>query len=160
MPASLIVGADDDADDVDLLRILLRKAGIDHPTHFYRQGEEIVAALGELIESSLKKAICPLLCFLDVKMPAMNGHDVLKWIRSQPALDLLPVVMLSSSDHPDDIKQAAQNGAQCYLTKYPQPAILREVIDEAERLALGAPAAECFRMPTNLLLVRARRVTA
>jgi hypothetical protein len=66
--------------------------------------------------------------------------------------------MLSSSEHPDDIKQAAQNGAQCYLTKYPQPAVLREVIDEAERFALGAPASECFRLPCNQLLVRWRRL--
>jgi hypothetical protein len=70
----------------------------------------------------------------------------------------MPVEMLSSSEHPDDIKQAAQNGAQCYLTKYPQPAVLREVLDEAERFANGVPASECFRLPSNQLLVRWRRV--
>jgi CheY-like chemotaxis protein len=155
--AGVIVAVDDDADDVDLLRLLLRKAGIDQPIQFYRDGEDLIAALSAIVENSIK-SIRPLLCFLDIKMPAMTGHDVLRWIRSQRALDPVPIVILSSSDHPSDIKQAAEAGAQCYLAKYPQPGILKEVIHEAERFALGAPADECFRMPTNLLLVRGRRV--
>lgn len=156
-PKNIIAAVDDDADDVDLLRLLLRKAGIAHPLQIYGEGEAVVGALSKLVDDSIK-ALSPLLCFLDVKMPAMSGLDVLRWIRSQPALDPLPVVMLSSSDDPADIKQAAQHGAQCYLAKYPQPATLREVVGEAERFAQGAPASECFRMPTNLLLVRGRRV--
>jgi CheY-like chemotaxis protein len=156
-PNQVIVGCDDDADDVDLLRLLLRKAGIECPVQFYQGGDEIISALSRFLDGSLK-IMRPLLCFLDVKMPAMTGHDVLAWIRRHRPLDPVPVVMLSSSEHPEDIKRAAQAGAQCYLAKYPQPAVLREVIDEAGRFALGAPADECFRMPSNLLLVRARRV--
>lgn len=158
LPRSIIAAVDDDSDDIDLLRLLLRKAGIPHPLQIYNDGEAIVSALTKLMDESIKKALGPLLCFLDVKMPAMSGLDVLKWIRAQPALDPLPVIMLSSSEHPEDIKRASQNGAQCYLAKYPQPATLREVIDEAERFAQGAPADECFRMPTNLLLTRGRRM--
>jgi CheY-like chemotaxis protein len=152
-----VLAVDDDADDVDLLRLLLRKAGVPNPIEVYREGEQIVQALSKFAQSSLK-ALRPLLCFLDVKMPGMTGHDVLKWIRSQPALDALPVVMLSSSEHPEDIKAAAQNGAQCYISKYPQPAVLKELVDEAERFAQGVPANECFRLPSNLLLVRWRRL--
>jgi two-component system response regulator len=153
----IVLAVDDDADDVDLLRLLLRKAGVPNPVEIYNEGEDIIKALSKFAQSSLK-AIKPLLCFLDVKMPGMTGHEVLRWIRAQPALDCVPVVMLSSSEHPEDIKQAAQNGAQCYLTKYPQPAVLREIIDEAERFAQGVPASECFRIPANQLLVRWRRV--
>lgn len=154
---SIVLAVDDDADDVDLLRLLLRKAGVDRPTTFYRRGEELVAALTKVVEESFV-AMRPLLCFLDIKMPSMNGHDVLRWIRSHQALDRMPVVILSSSEHPRDIRDAAVSGAQCYLAKYPQPAVLREVVNEAQRFALGAPADECFRTPENLLLVRARRV--
>ena len=153
----LIVGCDDDADDVDLLRLLLRKAGIDQPVEFYCDGAQVMSALNRCVEESLN-ALRPLLCFLDVKMPAITGIDVLKWIRSKPELNPLPVVMLSSSEHPEDIRRAAQAGAQCYLAKYPQPAVLRQIVDEAQRFGLGAPADECFRLPNNLLLVRGRRV--
>jgi CheY-like chemotaxis protein len=152
----IVAAVDDDEDDINLLQLLLRKAGAVEPIHVYRRGEDLVSALSNVVQDSLA-AIRPLLCFLDVKMPSMNGHEVLRWIRGQRSLDRLPVVMLSSSEHPSDVQQAAQQGAQCYLAKYPQPALLREVIEEAERFALGAPAEECFRLPRNLLLVRGRR---
>jgi CheY-like chemotaxis protein len=154
---SPIIAADEDRDDADLLRLLLRKAGLANPLQVFREGEQLVSSLGKLVQQSLK-ALRPLLCFLDVKMPAMSGLEVLHWIRAQPSLDRLPVVMLSSSEHPRDIQRAAQQGAQCYLTKYPQPALLKQVADDAERFAAGTPAEECFRLPENLLLVRCRRL--
>lgn len=152
-----ILAVDDDRDDIDLLRLLLRKTGLAHPLQVYRDGDEVVTALTKLVQQSFK-AIRPLLCFLDIRMPSMTGHDVLRWIRAQPSLDRLPVVMLSSSEHPRDIQQAAQDGAQCYLTKYPQPAVLKQVVHDAERFAAGTPAEECFCLPSNLILVRCRRV--
>lgn len=156
-PESPILAVDDDRDDVDLLRLLLRKTGLPNPVQIYREGEQVVSALSKIMQQSLK-AIRPLLCFLDIKMSSMTGHEVLRWIRAQPILDRLPVVMLSSSEHPRDIQQAAQQGAQCYLTKYPQPTILKQVVEEAQRFVAGQPAEECFRMPANLLLVRCRRL--
>lgn len=155
----VIFAADDDSDDLALLGLLLRKAGVDYPLHIFRRGEELVNALSEFVEDSMSKAVRPLLCFVDVRLAAVSGHEVLRWIRGQPALAQMPVVMLTDSEHPKDVTAAVQHGAQCYLTKYPQPAVLREVVDEAGRFALGAPADECFRMPTNQLLVRCRRLS-
>jgi CheY-like chemotaxis protein len=149
-----IIAIDDDEDDVDLLRIMLRKAGIPNPMQVYREGEKALQALTKLAQESLR----PLLCFLDVKMPAISGIDILKWIRTTPALNSMPVVMLSTSDQPGDVLKAAQNGAQCYLVKYPQPAVLKAIVDDAERFALGSPAEDCFRLPNNQLLTRGRRL--
>jgi CheY-like chemotaxis protein len=150
---SVILAVDDDEDDVDLMRLLFRKAGVGHPVEVYRCGEDLMEALSELLAKSVN-AVLPLLCFLDVKMPSISGHDVLRWIRQQRELDGLSVVMLSSSEHPEDVKQAAIGGAQCYLAKYPQPAVLKRVLDEAERMAASGPAAakEWFGLPANLLL--------
>jgi CheY-like chemotaxis protein len=148
---SVIVAADDDQDDVDLLRMLFRKAGVRYRFDVFQRGEDVITALSDVLART-GAVTMPLLCFLDVKMPALTGHDVLRWIRSQRGLDAVPIVMLSSSDHPSDVAQAAKEGAQCYLAKYPQPAVLQQVIAGAERYASGAPAAECFRLPANLLL--------
>src|SRR5436309_3003370 len=119
----VIVAADDDSDDVDLMKILLRKAGIQHPVQFFSGGDALITALSALLKRSVKAAL-PLLCFLDIRMPGMSGFDVLEWIRGQPKLDAMSVVMLSSSDDPADVRKAASSGAQCYLAKYPQPAVL------------------------------------
>lgn len=150
---SVIFAADDDHDDRTMLRMLLRKAGVEYPLEIYHEGEEIVAALSKLIQGSLN-TIRPLLCFLDVKMSTLTGHDVLRWIRAQPFFNTVPVVFLSGSDHPADLSNARENGAQCYLTKYPTPAVLRQVVEvaEARRFGLGASALDWFRVPMNQLL--------
>lgn len=147
---SVILAVDDDEDDVDLLRILFRKAGIEHPVEVHRRGEDLIAALTERLRKSIR--MLPLICFLDVKMPVLNGHEVLEWIRKQRELDWLAVVMLSTSDHPLDVERAAICGAQCYLAKYPQPTVLRRVIEEAQRFATQRVAREWFGLSANLLL--------
>jgi DNA-binding NarL/FixJ family response regulator len=62
--------------------------------------------------------------------------------------------MLSSSEHPEDVRKAAEGGAQCYLAKYPHPTVLKRVLEEASRVASNgpAPAGEWFGLPANLLL--------
>ena len=149
-PRSVIFAVDDDEDDIDIMRLLFRKAGVTHPVQVFRRGEDLIDALTEIVRNSVK-AVMPLLCFLDVKMPSLTGHDLLAWIRNEPKLDQMSVVMLSGSEHPADIEQAAQSGAQCYLSKYPQPDVLRKVIEEAERVAIDA-AKEWFGLKENLLL--------
>ena len=150
-PRSVIVSVDDDEDDVHLMRLLFRKAGVAHPVEVYARGDDLIAALSGLVKKSVK-AMLPLLCFLDIKMPVISGHEILQWIRKHPQLDPISVVMLSSSEHPDDIRRAAEGGAQCYLAKYPQPAVLRQVVEEAERVANAGAAKEWFGLSANLLL--------
>jgi CheY-like chemotaxis protein len=78
----------------------------------------------------------PLVCFLDIKMAAMSGFDVLRWIRGQKPLDAVPVIMFSSSDDPRDVDAAREFGAQGYLKKYPSVPAMQTVLDEAREFAL------------------------
>lgn len=150
---SVILTVDDEEDDIDLMRLLFRKAGVTNPLEVYRKGEDLITSLSGLMEKSVQ-AVLPLLCFLDVKMPTVNGHELLRWIRQHRQFDSISVVMLSSSEHPEDVKQAAKNGAQCYLAKYPHPTVLRRVLEEADRLSRTGVlvAKEWFGLPANLLL--------
>jgi CheY-like chemotaxis protein len=59
----------------------------------------------------------PRLVLLDIKMPGTDGFDVLQWIRLQPGLAGLPVVMLTSSDEIRDVNRAYQLGANSFLVK-------------------------------------------
>ena len=59
----------------------------------------------------------PDLVLLDIKMPGVNGLDVLRSIRSDPALRLVPVVMLTTSAQSEDVREAYRQGANEYVTK-------------------------------------------
>lgn len=79
----------------------------------------------------------------------MTGLDVLRWIRGQPRYAFLPIIMLTSSAYPDDITQARELGAQCFLEKFPRPECLQRVLlTAAEPQATARP----FPFPENLLV--------
>jgi CheY-like chemotaxis protein len=131
----LIVAVDDEADDIFFLRHILQKTGRSHRFQPFGNGEAAVVGLTSLIEQETAFGL-PLVCFLDIKMAAMNGFDVLRWIRGQKALDALPVIMFSSSDDPRDVDGARELGAQGYLKKYPSVSAMQTVLDEAREFAL------------------------
>jgi CheY-like chemotaxis protein len=138
---------DDDEVDRTLFCRLLREANVPHPCKVFSQGEDMIDALIAV----LRGAPLPLACFLDVRMPGMNGFDVLRWIRCQHALDDMAVVMLSSSDEPHHLNEAVHSGAQCYLAKFPNGEQLVEIVKEAERAA-EASAGTAFKLTCNLLV--------
>ena len=59
----------------------------------------------------------PQLVMLDLKMPRLDGFDVLEWVRKQPGLNGLQIVIFSSSDQPGDNNRAYGLGANWYLVK-------------------------------------------
>jgi CheY-like chemotaxis protein len=138
---------DDDEVDRMLFGRLLREAGITNPLRVFARAEDCIDALIEV----LRGATPPLTCFLDVRMPGMNGFDALRWIRCQRSLDAVPVVMLSSSEEMRDLNEAHHYGAQCYLAKYPTAEQLRDIVREAERVTT-ASADHAFKLSCNLLL--------
>ncbi|MEG5172448.1 response regulator [Microcoleus sp. B3-D7] len=59
----------------------------------------------------------PAIILLDLKLPRRSGHEVLVWLRQQPELKRLPVVMLTSSRQTPDVKRAYDLGVNSYLVK-------------------------------------------
>jgi CheY-like chemotaxis protein len=143
LPTPVIFVVDDESDDIFFLRRLIQKT--ERPHHFqpFSNGEAAIVALSAYTVPDSKPEL-PLVCFLDIKMTGMTGFDILKWIRSHKALDALPVVMISSSDHPEDIHRARELGAQGYLKKYPSIAAMQTVLDEATEFAASAPPKKTF----------------
>jgi CheY-like chemotaxis protein len=135
MPQPLIVAVDDEADDIFFLRHILQKTTCAHRFQPFNNGDAALAGLASLIDQETAFGL-PLVCFLDIKMAAMNGFDVLRWIRSQKVLDVVPVLMFSSSDDPSDVANARELGAQGYLKKYPSVPAMQTVLDEAKEFAL------------------------
>ncbi len=109
---------EDNSDDVLLLRRAFRKAKVLNPIHTAASGEEAIAYLsGTAKYSNRVEFPLPSLVLLDIKMPRVGGLEVLRWIRTQPGLSSLRVIMLTSSDEIRDVNAAYQLGANSFLIK-------------------------------------------
>ena len=109
--ARYVLVADDDENDVFLLRRAFQKAGLPHTLIHVRDGQEAINYLSGKNHAKLK------LFLLDLKMPLVDGFDVLLWLRARLDPICLPVVVLSSSSLPDDKNRAKELGANDYLAK-------------------------------------------
>jgi CheY-like chemotaxis protein len=115
---ALILLVEDREDDVVLVRRAFAKANVLNPMHVVPDGAEAIAYLkGEGKYSNRAEYPLPELLLLDLKMPGTDGFEVLKWMRQQPGLKTLRVVVLTSSDQMRDVNAAYQMGANSFLVK-------------------------------------------
>lgn len=116
---------EDNPDDVLLTRRAFGKAGL--------VVDLTVATDGDAAVAKLESPPFPRLILLDWKLPRRSGLEVLRWIRQQPCLAAVPVVVLTSSRLQDDIDLAYQSGANSYLQK---PVDLGQLVELLDRLHL------------------------
>jgi CheY-like chemotaxis protein len=115
-PSLLLV--EDNEDDVFLMTRALKGSGIELPLRTVPDGRlalEYLAGTGPY--SNRAEYPLPALVFLDIKLPQMSGFEVLRWMRSQPELRRIVVIVLTSSNHPGDVHQAYEVGANSYVVK-------------------------------------------
>ena len=113
-----ILVADDDAQDTLLLRLAVERAKVAVAVRSVTDGEQAIDyLLGRKGYEDRQAHPFPRFLLLDLKMPKMNGFEVLDFLRRQPGLRQLPVIILSSSDDPRDIRRAYDSGANSYLCK-------------------------------------------
>jgi two-component system, response regulator len=119
MPNEAVILLVDDSDDDGLLvRRAFAQSRILNPLQVVTTGEEAIDCLsGRKSYADREQYPMPELVLLDIKMPGVSGFDVLRWIRLQPNLEGLWVVMLTSSDDRDDVNQAYRMGANSFLIK-------------------------------------------
>ena len=115
---AVILLAEDREDDIIIIRRAFQKGGIINPLFVVRDGEEAVAYLeGRGRYFDREEFPLPELLLLDLKMPKMDGFEVLKWIRQQPGFSSLRVVVLTSSDAIRDVNVAYHLGANSFMVK-------------------------------------------
>lgn len=113
-----ILLVEDDPNDVLLLQRAFRKANLANPVHVIADGDQAVAYLaGEGAYADRARHPLPVLVLLDLKLPRRSGHEVLEWVRAQPGLRRLRVVVLTSSERTADVDRAFDLGANAYLVK-------------------------------------------
>ena len=118
MHEAVILVAEDREDDVLLIRQAFALARIPHLLFFVHDGEEVISYLegagqyGNRIEYPL-----PDLLLLDLKMPKIDGFEVITWVRKQPSLAPLRILVLTSSSDIRDVNRAYRLGANSFLVK-------------------------------------------
>lgn len=115
---SAILVVDDDSNDVFLIQRAFQRMKLAGPVNVVRDGAEALAYLsGEGVFADREQHPLPALLLLDLKMPRRSGFEVLEWVRQQPVLRRLAVVVLTSSNQSSDVNRAYDLGANSYLVK-------------------------------------------
>ena len=111
----LVLLVEDSEDDAFFFKRTLQKSGANC---FLRHVLDGAAAIGVLKQASISDALeFPLAMFLDLKMPVMNGFEVLAWLRAQSFPASMKVFVLSGSNQQEDKERALRLGAAEYLVK-------------------------------------------
>jgi len=128
MAKPVILLAEDDDNDVFFMRRALQKSQLDFAIQVVSDGQQAVDYLsGEGKFSNREQYPLPSVILLDLKMPFLDGFEVLAWIRKQPSFNEVPVAVLTSSAEERDRRRARELGARAYFVKPPKPETIQEI---------------------------------
>lgn len=108
---------EDNPDDEALTLRAFAKNGIENPVVVARDGVEAIECLFSPHGQGARPEQKPAVVLLDLKLPRVDGLEVLRRIRADANTALLPVVILTTSGEPRDIHQSYQLGANSYIRK-------------------------------------------
>jgi CheY-like chemotaxis protein len=130
-----ILAAEDEETDRFILKLAFEHAKLPRVVGMVRDGQECVDYLsGVGAFADRTRYPLPVLLILDLKMPRMDGFQVLTWLAMRPEFKNIPVVVLSSSSDDSDIKKAKRLGARDYFVKPHALADLVKILQECIRL--------------------------
>ena len=118
-----ILLVEDSAPDAMLIRQALREAGVEGAVEVVTDGEQALARL--------RAGASPDLMLLDLNLPRMDGRAVLSEMRGDAALSEIPVIVLTTSSAPHDVRFCYQHGANSYVRK---PLGLDRLVDTARTI--------------------------
>ncbi|WP_375769763.1 response regulator [Archangium gephyra] len=131
-PSILLV--EDNPDDVDLTRRAFQRAGLTQPLDVVEDGLEALDYLfARGAHAHRAQEPLPALVLLDLKLPRLDGHEVLRQIRANPRTRFLPVVILTSSDEEKDLVDSYSQGCNSYVRK---PVSYNEFVEAARQLGV------------------------
>lgn len=112
-----ILLAEDNPKDVELTLEALAEHNLANQVVVVRDGVETMEYLRCEAKYKLRKPGLPAVLLLDIKMPRMDGIEVLRTVRGDPALKILPIVILTSSREEQDLIKSYELGVNAYVVK-------------------------------------------
>jgi CheY-like chemotaxis protein len=115
-PGLAILLVEDDEGHAELIKDCLKEAGVGNTIMRFRDGQEIIDYLfgHHEVTSGVQRAYVVL---LDIRIPKVDGQEVLRRIKSDERLKSLPVVMLTTTDDPREVQASYRIGCNAYITK-------------------------------------------
>jgi CheY-like chemotaxis protein len=108
---------EDNPNDVELTLTALKEANLANEVVVANDGEQALDYLFRRGKHAGRKAGQPGVILLDLKMPKVDGHEVLRQIRADAELRLIPIVVLTSSREEKDLYESYDHGANSYVVK-------------------------------------------
>jgi CheY-like chemotaxis protein len=134
-PAFVVLVADDDDDDCFLVERAFQEIGFAHDLRFVGDGRELLDYLcnkGDFADPG--KHSRPNLILLDLNMPRIDGREALTKIKSDPQLENIPILILSTSREVRDIELSKKAGASSFLCK---PDVFEDLTEMLEKLCMA-----------------------
>ncbi|MDB6092458.1 MAG: response regulator receiver protein [Verrucomicrobia bacterium] len=127
------------AADLYLTSRRLEADGVTNPIISAREISEAMILLQEVIRDPRRHPL-PIVMFTDLKFLWADGLDLIKWVKRQPGLDQMRVIVLTGSADPGKMAEAKALGADRYLAKFPEPGVFATIVADATP-EMGTPAA-------------------
>lgn len=131
-PLSILL-AEDDEGHATLVQRNLKRAGLANEIVRVRDGQAVLDFIHARGPWAGRPPNGPLLVVLDIRMPRLDGTEVLRRLKSDPATASLPVVMLTTTDDPREVQRCYELGCSIYITK---PIVYDEFVEAIRRLGL------------------------
>jgi CheY-like chemotaxis protein len=128
-----ILLVEDNPNDIELTLEALAAHNLANSVVVARDGEEALDYLFSRGSFADRPAENPVVILLDLKLPKVDGHEVLRRIRSDDNMKLIPVVILTSSREEQDLVQGYRNGANAYVVK---PVDFHDFLDAMKSLGV------------------------
>ena len=129
----LIVLVEDDDGHATLVERNLVRIGVSNKIVRLKDGQEALDYLAGQNDASFAVVNQPLLLLLDIKMPRVDGVEVLRQLKANPETSRIPVIMLTTTDDPREIHRCYELGCSVYITK---PVDYQAFVEAVNRLGL------------------------
>lgn len=126
-----ILLAEDDMGHAELIRKNVRRAGISNRFFHFKDGQELLDFLFKEKSAPHRKTEISYLILLDIRMPKVDGIEVLKIVKSHPELKKIPIIMLTTTDDPLEVETCHKYGCSNYITK---PVDYKKFVDVVKTL--------------------------
>jgi len=127
-PDTTVLIAEDDDGHAALIEKNLRRAGMEKPCHRLRDGQETLDYFLGPNNMQQGKTAHRYLLILDINLPRINGIEVLRRMKEHEVLKLVPILMLSTTDNPQEVDACHSLGCNFYLTKPTEPETFAQAI--------------------------------